>query len=101
VANSTADDRRAPTSSTGDCVSLYAPGTHIVSTVPGGGVASYSGTSMAAPFAAGVAALYKQVFGDVSSAVLKSWMIREATPDVIQGGGVGGTPNLLLYSGGL
>jgi subtilisin family serine protease len=101
VGNSTADDERAPSSSTGDCVSLYAPGTHIISTVPGGGVASYSGTSMSAPFAAGVAALYKQHYGDASSAVVKSWMIRRATPNVVKGGGVGGTPNLLLYSGGL
>jgi subtilisin family serine protease len=100
VANSTIDDQRDPTSSTGDCVSLYAPGSHIISTVPGG-VASYSGTSMAAPFAAGVAALYKQVYGDASSAVLKSWMIRQATVGVVKGGGVGGTPNLLLYTGGL
>lgn len=101
VANSTIDDQRSPTSSTGDCVSLYAPGTHIISTVPGGGVASYSGTSMSAPFAAGVAALYKQVYGDASSAVIKSWMIRRATANVVKGGGVGGTPNLLLYTGGL
>ena len=101
VANSTIDDQRAPSSSTGDCVSLYAPGTHIISTVPGGGIESYSGTSMSAPFAAGVAALYKQVYGDASSAVIKSWMIREATAGVVAGGDTGGTPNLLLYTGGL
>lgn len=101
VANSTINDERAATSSTGPCVSLYAPGTRIISTVPGGGIDSYTGTSMAAPFAAGVAALYKQVYGDASSAVIKSWMIRRATPNVIKGGSVGDTPNLLLYTGGL
>lgn len=101
VANSTKTDGRSPTSSTGDCVSLYAPGSGIISTVPGGGSASYSGTSMSAPFAAGVAALYKQVYGDASSATVKAWMMEEATPDAIQHGEVGGTPNLLLYSGGL
>ncbi|WP_245607379.1 S8 family peptidase [Pseudonocardia spinosispora] len=101
VANSTKTDGRSPTSSTGDCVSLYAPGSAIISTVPGGGTASYSGTSMSAPFAAGVAALYKQVYGDASSATVKAWMIEQATPDVIKGGSVGGTPNLLLYTGGL
>jgi subtilisin family serine protease len=98
VANSTIDDERESTSSTGPCVSLYAPGHAIRSTVPGGGSQAYSGTSMSAPFAAGVAALYKQRFGDTSSAALKEWIIRQATPNVVQGGSVGATPNRLLYT---
>lgn len=101
VANSTVDDKRAATSSTGPCVSLYAPGTGIFSPVPGGGAASYSGTSMSAPFAAGVAALYKQTYGDAPAATIKKWIIDQATPGVIDGGGTGSTPNLLLYTGGL
>lgn len=101
VANSTIDDRRAPTSSTGACVSLYAPGTGIIAPVPGGGTASYSGTSMAAPFAAGVAALYKQRNGDAPSATIKQWIIDRATPGVISGGDAGGTPDRLLNTGGL
>ncbi|WP_308283057.1 S8 family peptidase [Pseudonocardia nigra] len=101
VANSTIDDERAESSSTGECVDLYAPGTSIVSTVPGGGTASYSGTSMAAPHAAGVAALYKQAFGDAPSGTIEQWITDNATPDVIEGGGAGGTPNRLLYTGGL
>jgi subtilisin family serine protease len=101
VANSTKNDQRAATSSTGSCVSLYAPGSNIISTVPGGGTASYSGTSMSAPFAAGVAALYKQVYGDASSQTVKAWIIQQATPGVVSGGDAGGTPNLLLYTGGL
>jgi subtilisin family serine protease len=100
VANSTKDDQRATSSSTGACVDLYAPGTGIRSTVPGDGIASYSGTSMAAPHAAGVAALYKQVNGDVASTVIERWILDHATPGVI-GGETDGTPNLLLNTGGL
>jgi subtilisin family serine protease len=101
VANSTIDDKRARSSSTGSCVGLYAPGTGIVAPVPGGGTAAYTGTSMAAPFVAGVAALYKQTFGDQPSATVRTWIEDHAVPGVIDGGGTGGTPNLLLNTGGL
>ncbi|MEQ3550362.1 S8 family peptidase [Pseudonocardia nematodicida] len=101
VANSTIEDRRASNSSTGRCVSLYAPGSRIVAPVPGGRTASYSGTSMAAPFAAGVGALYKETNGDRPSTEVKQWILDNAAPDRISGGGTGGTPNLLLQTGGL
>jgi subtilisin family serine protease len=101
VANSTIEDRRATSSSTGRCVDLYAPGTSIRSTVPGGGTASYTGTSMAAPHAAGVAALYKQAYGDAPSDVIEKWIIEHTTPGVVGGGEIGGTPNRLLNTGGL
>lgn len=101
VANSTIDDQRASSSSTGGCVDLYAPGTGIISSFPGGGTASYTGTSMAAPHAAGVAALYKQAFGDAPSGTIEDWIVDNATPDVIRGGATGDTANLLLNTGGL
>ncbi|GAA5145663.1 hypothetical protein GCM10023321_03910 [Pseudonocardia eucalypti] len=101
VANSTVDDQRASTSSTGGCVSLYAPGSGIVAPVPQGGTASFSGTSMSAPFAGGVAALYKQRFGDAQASAIKNWMVQQATPDAIQGGEIGGTADRLLFTGGL
>ncbi|MFP5019626.1 S8 family peptidase [Pseudonocardia phyllosphaerae] len=101
VANSTIEDARAANSSTGKCVSLYAPGSRIVAPVPGGGVASYSGTSMAAPFAAGVAALYKQARGDAPAPAVKKWIVDHAVPGKVSGGGTGGTANRLLQTGGL
>lgn len=101
TAASTDRDRRASFSSTGPCVDLYAPGQGILSTQPNNRTAIFSGTSMASPHVAGVAALYKATYGDAASATVKSWLESNATPGIIKGGSTGGTVNRLLFTNNL
>ena len=78
----------------------YAPGSAIKSDFLLGLTATLSGTSMASPHVAGVAALYKGMFGDAPSATVADWIIANATADVIAGN-PSGTPNRLLFKGEL
>ena len=55
------NERDSDFSETGSSVEVAAPGVDIVSTVPGGGQCVDSGTSFAAPYAAAVAALLRQL----------------------------------------
>ncbi|MFI9647861.1 type VII secretion-associated serine protease mycosin [Streptomyces sp. NPDC052040] len=60
VAASDRNDERAFFSQAGDFVDVAAPGVGMVSTVPKGGQCTADGTSFAAPYVTGVAALLKQ-----------------------------------------
>lgn len=96
AAASDSSDRKASFSNYGGCADIYAPGVSITSARAGGGSTSMSGTSMASPHVSGVAALYKATYGDASSATVNTWLINNATANVI-GGNVSGTPNRLLF----
>ena len=96
VAASTKTDAKADFSNYGPCLQLYAPGDSIKSDAIGGGTQKVSGTSFAAPHVAGVATLYKAVFGDAPSDTIANWIKNNATAGAITGNPVG-TPNLLLF----
>jgi subtilisin family serine protease len=76
VAASTEARRIADFSNAGSWIQISAPGELIVSTVPGGGWGTWSGTSMAAPLVAGTAALVLQTLppgGDAGLPAPRQW----------------------------
>jgi subtilisin family serine protease len=95
VAASDKTDTRASFSNYGSCVDIYAPGVSITSTWLNGSTNTISGTSMASPHVAGVAALYK-AYGDASASTINSWLVNNATTGVIKSN-VSGTVNRLLF----
>ncbi|MEM9457452.1 MAG: S8 family serine peptidase, partial [Myxococcota bacterium] len=96
VGATTSSDNRRSTSNWGSCVDLFAPGAGILSAWHTGNNASntISGTSMASPHVAGVAALYLQGNPGASPAQVANAITDNATPGVISG--TNGSPNLLV-----
>ncbi|MET9429436.1 MULTISPECIES: S8 family serine peptidase [unclassified Streptomyces] len=92
-------DRRASFSNYGTCLDLFAPGVKITSAWRTGDTATstLSGTSMAAPHTAGVAALYLSKNPTASPAQVSAALVNNATSGKVQNA-LTGSPNRLLYS---
>jgi subtilisin family serine protease len=80
VAASTQANTLAAFSTYGSWVKVAAPGDHILSTIPGGGYAIWSGTSMAAPLAAGTAALVRAAYPSLRPVDIATRMITTGAP---------------------
>ncbi len=95
----TATDGIAPYSNVGSCVDIMAPGSSIWSDYNSSDTAqmSASGTSMAAPHVAGVAALYLERNPSASPSEVTQTILSSATKNSILSI-PSGTPNVLLYS---
>lgn len=77
-------DKRAYFSNWGTCSHIYAPGVAVTSTVPGGKVATYSGTSMACPVVAGVLNHYLHMYPGMSRNEIKNKMFADANKNLIK-----------------
>ncbi|GHC56483.1 S8 family peptidase [Streptomyces cinnamoneus] len=93
-------DRMTDFSNYGPCARILAPGADIVSAAMGGGSATRSGTSQASPHVAGVAALYKAKNPTAGSTAVINWIVEQSTKNAAKDMKPG-TPNRLLYTGGL
>jgi len=97
--STTTTDARSSFSNFGTCVDLFAPGSGILSAwfTSNTATATLSGTSMASPHVAGVAALYKQANPSASATTVRNAIVNNATTNVVTNAGTG-SPNRLLYS---
>jgi subtilisin family serine protease len=99
VGSTTSTDARSSFSNYGTCLDIYAPGSNILSAWYTGSTATntISGTSMASPHVAGVAALYLASNPSATPAQVTTAIVNASTPNKVTGAG-SGSPNRLLYS---
>jgi subtilisin family serine protease len=99
VGATTSTDARASYSNYGACLDLFAPGSSITSAWKNNNTSTntISGTSMATPHVAGVAALYLQGSPSASPATVRNAIVNGATAGKVTNPGTG-SPNLLLFT---
>jgi hypothetical protein len=99
VGATTSSDARASYSNYGSCLDLFAPGSSITSAWYTSSTATntISGTSMAAPHVAGVAALYLQDNTSAAPTAVRDAIVNSATSNAVTSAGTN-SPNKLLYS---
>jgi subtilisin family serine protease len=99
VGATTNTDARASYSNYGSCLDLFAPGSSITSAWYTSTTATntISGTSMATPHVAGVAALYLQGNSSASTTQVRDALVNGATPNVVVNAGRN-SPNRLLFT---
>ena len=99
VGATTTSDARASFSNFGTCLDIFAPGQGVLSSwfSSDTATATLSGTSMASPHVAGVAALYKQFSPGASAATVRNAIVNNSTTNHVTNAG-SGSPNRLLYS---
>jgi serine protease len=99
VGSSTNLDARSSFSNYGTCVDIFAPGSSITSawSTSDNAINTISGTSMASPHVAGVAALYLSANPTASPSAVHEAIIGNASPNKLSSVG-SGSPNRLLYS---
>src|SRR5215216_1963510 len=99
VGSTTTSDARSSFSNFGVCLDIFAPGSGILSAYFSSdtATATLSGTSMASPHVAGVAALYKQFNPGASAATTRNAIVNGSTTGHVTNAG-SGSPNRLLYS---
>ena len=100
VGATTSTDAKSSFSNIGPCLDLFAPGSSITSAWNTSDTATntISGTSMATPHVAGVAALYLATDRTATPATVAQTLAAQATANVLSGVGTG-SPNKLLYMG--